>query len=617
MLTTSSRYYPWLLGVLIVTSLALRLFHVDRYGIFFDEKSTLLISQGICLEGSNQKNVFANVRYTSAGDTIYTLRAFTPAEFWAPKTVADFIEANIRGDIGNSPTYYAVLWAWLNVFGLSDLSLRLPSVLFSVLLVVLLYAFVRRHVKLATPEQTEKLALLAAALATFEPFFIAHSQVARNYSFTFLLTLTATYLFLSILERTQPGSDQVRSLSHGRAEKPTLWLIAGYGLLFVLSVLSHYLAVTVFLCHAVYAVLTLRQPRAWLQLGITGVLGMGLLSLWFIYGGGAYTFKTLAYQAALYRNYALTSPTNNPFGLILPATLPNILTRAMPVFSDLFMFTNGLASTVQGVRNTLLSLGLGALATVLLHLYYSTTTPPQWVKVGFAVLLLAGLPFYTIVPGRFLVLSAMLPLLYLMAVGMLALPKQATPHRAILFLLLSFLPTLFLLVMAWRSGHTNGITQRYSGFSFPYLIILISLGFYQIPRLGWWFKAPLLGVLALQAYFVAQLLGLIYAGEEAKYTQFGKPRQRNPYWTIAQALKAGYQPGDTIVYPNKNKMAVTNKMDQSFIQESVLDAQMVNVYLPRNATYVQKINSNEHDKVYLVKATGQRQLIYDLDGLRY
>ncbi len=151
MISTTLRYYPWLLGVLVVIALSLRLFHVDRYGIFFDEKSTLLISQGICLEGANQKNVFSTVEYTPAGDTVYRLRPFTPAEFWAPKTVADFIEANIRGDIGNSPTYYALLWAWLSVFGLSDLSLRLPSVLCSVLLVVLVYAFVRRHVKLATP----------------------------------------------------------------------------------------------------------------------------------------------------------------------------------------------------------------------------------------------------------------------------------------------------------------------------------------------------------------------------------------------------------------------------------------------------------------------------------
>ncbi len=40
---------------------------------------------------------------------------------------------------------------------------------------------------------------------------------------------------------------------------------------------------------------------------------------------------------------------------------------------------------------------------------------------------------------------------------------------------MALIPTLFLIVMAFKGGHTSGIQQRYSGFSFPYVIILISL----------------------------------------------------------------------------------------------------------------------------------------------
>lgn len=617
MTTSLARFSPWILGLLLVSALCLRLFHVDRYGIFFDEKSTLLISQGICLEGANQRNVFTTTSTTPAGDTVYTLRPFTPAEFWAPKTIADFIEANIRGDIGNSPTYYGILWLWTTVFGLSDLAIRLPSVLFSVLLVALLYAFVRRHIRLETPEKTEQVALLAAALATVEPFFIAYSQLARNYSLTFLLTLSATYLFLSILERAQPGNEPVRSTDVPAARLPKGALIGAYALLFALSVLSHYLSVTVFLCHALYALLVLRQVRTWVQLALAGAVGLGLVSLWFLYGGGAYTFKTLAYQAALYKSYALTNPTNNPFGLILPATLPNILIRALPVFSDLFIFTNGLASNTDGLRNVVLSLCLGLVATGLLHAYRTAENPPNWVRLGFAVLLLVGLPFYSLAPGRFLVLSAALPLLYLLILGIRSLPRQATPRRTVFLVLLCLLPTFFLLFMAWRSGHTNGITQRYSGFSFPYVVVLIALAFRQLARLRWWFAAPLGAVLAVQAFFVGQLLGQIYAGQEAKYTQFNNPRLPNPYWTIAQTLKARYVPGDTIVYPNKDVAPSSNKMDRSFIQTSIFDAQLVNIYFPKNAGYVQRINPDEHNRVYLVKRSGQRELIYNLNGLRY
>ncbi len=90
-----SRNTLFLLASLLVLALGLRLYRVGTYGIFFDGKSTQLISQSVVLEGSNQKDVFSKPY-------------FTPAEYWKPKTINDFIDANIRGDIGNSPAYYAV-----------------------------------------------------------------------------------------------------------------------------------------------------------------------------------------------------------------------------------------------------------------------------------------------------------------------------------------------------------------------------------------------------------------------------------------------------------------------------------------------------------------------------
>ena len=232
-----SRNTLFLLGALLVLALGLRLYRVGTYGIFFDEKSTLLISQSVVLEGSNQKDVFSKPY-------------FTPAEFWKPKTINDFIEANIRGDIGNSPAYYAVLWLWLEVFGLSDISLRMPSVIFSTLLVAMLFLFVRRHYQPTLRRNSldgrgflginsvDGLALTSAGIAAVEPFFVAYSHIARNYSMTFLLTLLATHLFLLILERVR--------LAPTKSSSSLTWLYAGYGLVFVGAVLSHYLAITVF-----------------------------------------------------------------------------------------------------------------------------------------------------------------------------------------------------------------------------------------------------------------------------------------------------------------------------------------------------------------------------------
>ncbi len=47
------------LAVILIIGIALRLYHLDSYSIFFDEKSTMVVSQGIVLEGANQKEVFS------------------------------------------------------------------------------------------------------------------------------------------------------------------------------------------------------------------------------------------------------------------------------------------------------------------------------------------------------------------------------------------------------------------------------------------------------------------------------------------------------------------------------------------------------------------------------
>lgn len=592
MFTPSSRTTTLLLGALLVLALALRLYRVGTYGIYFDEKSTLLISQGVCLEGFNQKDVFSK-------------KYFTPAEFWKPKTFNDFIEADIRGDIGNSPSYYGVLWLWMEVFGLSDTSLRMPSVIFSTLIVWLLFVFVRRHF------QSDSLALVSAAVAAVEPFFVSYSHIARNYSMTFFLTLLGTHIFLLIMERVRQTSSPPKGLS-----LPALYL--AYGLVFVTSVLSHYLTVTVFLCHGLYALLFLRNTKTWVTLGITSVVGLGLVSLWFIFGGGKYTFFTLDYQAKFYRNIALTNPYKSGFGIILPATIPNIAVRAVPIFTDLFMVTNGMIAVLVSIRNSLLALGLGAAATVVIHRYYKVSNPPMWVYGAVPAILLIGIPFYSFEPLRLLILSVVPAFLYLIWRYITDRTDTSQKPLVVMLFLLAFVPTLFLLFMAWRSGHTFGITQRYSGFSFPYVCILVAMGLRQLTTLRWWFSVPITLVLLIQAGNIAQLLIDLYADQAPKYTFFAKPRIPNPYWSSAKKLEELYAPGDTILYPNKKRQIFSEKMDKTYSPVALLDAQLVNVYLPQDATYIQRIDPNERDRIVLVKGqSGKKITIFDFKGSTY
>ncbi len=585
--------FPPAYQILLIIALAfmLRVYKSGDYGIYLDEKYTLVISQGIVMEGANQKDVF----FTPGK------KYFTPREFWKEKTFADFIEANIRGDIGNSPVYYGVLWVWLKLFGFSDFSARFPSVIFSTMVVGMVYVFVKRHFR------SESLALLSAFLTAIEPFFVAYSHMARNYSMSFFLTLLATHLFLLIVERQRKGS------------RDTPWKLYGwYGLVFILSLLSHYLTITVFLCHALYALFFIRPIKHWLPFIYTAAVGLGVVSLWFVFGGGKYTFQTLAYQAKLYGSLAQTNPYTNEFAIILPATLPNVALKSAPLWADLLILSNGLGQIdALGLRNIFIALALGISAVVVLHRYLRATQPPVWLVLAFGLLLVVGMPLYTVPRLVYIVMAAFPSFVYLLVLY-LRRHVVRTDRSLIWFTaILAIVPTLFLVVMSFKNNHTYGLTQRYSGFSFPYSIIFVAMMLRQFWLMPGTIKLVLGAVLAIQSYFVANLLVRIYQDRDPKYTYFINPRGPNPYIQTAERIKANYAPGDTILYPSI-KLNPRDSIEMTHSPYSIMDAQWTNFYLPKDAEYWQRMDTTQTDKVILIKGdTGKRIELFDFQGRKY
>lgn len=173
--------------------------------------------------------------------------------------------------------------------------------------------------------------------------------------------------------------------------------------------------------------------------------------------------------------------------------------------------------------------------------------------------------------------------------------------------------------MAFRNGHTYGITQRYSGFSFPYTVIIVAMMLRQLARLPTVFRAILLTVLVIQSYFVARLLYHIYEDRDVKYTYFSTPRLPNPHRLAASRIQELYAPGDTILYPSVRLFA-RHEVEKTFSPYSIQDAQLTNLYLPREATYLQRMDTTDVDKIRLVKAnSGQVITLFDFKGktLRY
>lgn len=571
-----------LLVLIIVLGTILRFYQLDTYSIFFDEKSTMVVSQGIVLEGANQKDVFSKP-------------TFTPREFWAPKSFADYCEAMTRSDIGNSPFYYLLLHWWMDVFGYSDFSARAMSALFSVLIIGLTFVFTRRFFG-------NKTAIIATFIVAIEPFFIAYSHQARNYSLTFFLTLLSTYFFLRLIENEQKRKND--------------WLLyLGYSLVSGLCLLSHFLTISVFLAHGIYALIFLRNLQGWKRIIIAGIVASLGLVWWMTMGGGQWTLRTLAYQANLYRELAHTNPDSNPYAHILPATIPNVALKSFPIFTDIYILTNGLADTIGGKIEYLVSILTGL---VLIGVYYGSQRIALLRKLGLAlptIILLGSVLFYKQNHLQLMIFSAGIFTISLLP----QIHQQADSQqrkRLWLLYIVGLVPTLFIIIMSFKNGHTYGLTQRYSGFSFPYIIILVALVLQHIAKLEANFKVPISILLLAQLGFVGNRLQEIYADKSLKYTYFIEPRQPNPYYIAANKIKELYQPGDTIFYPAP-KMVFLTEMDRTFLPYSIQDAQLTNLYLPKEADYVQAMDTTQFDRIILKrKISGDSLELVNLNGRR-
>ena len=588
-LVTQLRSPHLLIFLVLLLALGLRLYKSSVHGLYLDEKFTLVNTQGVSLEGFNQHDVFF-----TPGKTY-----FTPKEFWKEKPLKDYIRAIIQTDIGNSPSHYALLWAWIEIFGLSDLSIRMPSIIFSTLIVGLVFMLVRRYLR------SDSLALLCAFLAAIEPFFIAYSHMARNYCMTIFVALLGTWLFLRILDRHKEG-------------KQPIGLYVGYGLSFAIATLGHYLAVTIFMCHGLYLLLFNRDLKIYIGLGLSYIGGaLGLIIPWFVVGGGKYTFQTLAYQAKLYGGLALTNPYNNGFGIILPATIGNVVKKSIPVWADLFMFSNGLSTDTLAFRNLIIAVGLGCVAVLVVHRFGRGRSVPSWVSVVVPALLIAGFALYSVQSARLIVAAAVPLFYYLLYQALVSYTHQADRRFLFLLVLMSTIPTLFLIAIAFRNGHTYGLTQRYSGFSFPYALILVGLTIRQVFRQPTYLRLTLAAVLLLQSYYIAELLYRIYEDEAPKYTYYGHYRIENPYNTAAERINQLYAPGDTVLYPSP-RTAPRDEIENTYTTHSIIDAQYTNLYLPKDATYYQRMDTTQTDRIILVKGqSGQRITIFDFEGTKY
>ncbi len=136
----------YLLLAIFILALFLRLYQLDQESFWSDELSTLQYSQNL--------------------DNI---------------------------DRGNPLLYYLFMNKWVNLFGVSEFSMRLPSAILGASLVLLLYLVGKSLFN-------KKVALLSAFMCATSAIQIVYSQEARAYAMLSVLTLLCAYFFIKSIK---------------------------------------------------------------------------------------------------------------------------------------------------------------------------------------------------------------------------------------------------------------------------------------------------------------------------------------------------------------------------------------------------------------------------------
>ncbi len=567
------------IGILVL-ALASRLYKLDTYAPYIDEKFTLLTSNGICVGGRNQEDVFFSKKY------------FTPKEFWKYKHYADYEEAIARAEIGAHLPYNFALHAWSSVWGLSDFSQRIFSAILGFLTIILVYFFVKDVLK------SPNLALVAAFLATIEPMFLALNHMIRSYSLSLFLTLSSTYLFFKLLQ--------------AKDDKKIIYLYFLYFLVTTIALLTHFLNGMVLLIQGLYVLCYVRDWNKWLKIGISAGLSIGILLLWFMYGGGQWTFQFMADKNVLHSQIAKLPANQNPLsGTVDYPTWQNLYLHLSEVISDFFLTTNGLYAKLKGTKNFIVFF-VSILASIFIYQKVAEKYK-YWAIYG--VSLIAFL-LYSTAKIDYLILSANVFMLALY-VGRLQTTESKSKKRFFIFLLFfCIVPQVYLCFDAIKSGHTGSITQRYGAFAMHYSVILVAILVENLWYYANFIRVPIFSILVIQMFFVLKIDMKIFDDTSAKYTYFENPRTRNPYKIVSELIIQNYAEGDTIVYPSNNKNVYSTVLKEQKTL-NISDAQYTNIYLPKNADFIQKIDVYEVDKVKIIKRDGSSMLIFDFEGTKY
>lgn len=232
----------FLLAILAVAAL-LRVHRINALELWHDEVNSLFEARGL--------------NYLTPGP------GFTRSDLHAYNTLGNVIDACVFIDSGNASLYVVILHYWSLLVGVEPGMLRLLSVLFGLLGILLV------HRLACDLFRDDRIALLSAAIVALMPVLISQSQQLRSYTLAVSLSLWATVLLFRLI----------------RAERAGAWSVLLYGLVVTGSMLSHYSTCYILLAHPLVALIMRTPSRRILRIGGGGVVAVLLFMTWMVLAG--------------------------------------------------------------------------------------------------------------------------------------------------------------------------------------------------------------------------------------------------------------------------------------------------------------------------------------------
>ena len=160
--------------------------------------------------------------------------------------------ASAQTDV-HPPLFHLIQHFWIGLAGSSDFAVRLPSVVFALIALYLLY-------RIGCLIGGTTTGTLAALMLAISPFWLLYARMGRYYALTAMLGVASTLLYLELLKR------------------PTRVKWISYLFINVLLLYTDYLVVTLLFCQFVYLLLA-RPDRRWLAtwFGTMALLGLAYL----------------------------------------------------------------------------------------------------------------------------------------------------------------------------------------------------------------------------------------------------------------------------------------------------------------------------------------------------